>query len=104
MRRNAISDRDIAPADYVQTAPRDGSFGNAPRHTRRFGVARQKAHRDAVLASHELTGARLLGMTAVRLDAPDLGAHLTFDADVDWTGPVVDSLDDVPSLGAPTLV
>lgn len=54
--------------------------------------------------SRELTGAQLLGMTAVRLDAPDLGAHLTFDADVDWTGPVVDSLDDVPSLGAPTLV
>jgi putative hydrolase of the HAD superfamily len=54
--------------------------------------------------SLELTGAQLLGMTAVRLDAPDLGSHLTFNADHDWAGPVVDSLDDVPSLSALTLV
>ena len=45
--------------------------------------------------SLELSGARRLGMTAVRLDAPDLGTHLTFNADRDWTGPVLDSLDAV---------
>jgi putative hydrolase of the HAD superfamily len=54
--------------------------------------------------SLELTGAQLLGMTAVRLDAPDLGTHLTFNAELDWAGPVVGSLDDVPLLTALTLV
>jgi putative hydrolase of the HAD superfamily len=58
--------------------------------------------------SHELTGAQLLGMTAVRLDAPDLGDHLTFNADLGWTGPCVDSLDGIPQLvdnePVPTLV
>jgi len=46
--------------------------------------------------SHELTGARLTGMTAVRLAAPDLGRHLTFEADADWAGPVITSLAHLP--------
>src|SRR5690348_4051945 len=46
--------------------------------------------------SHELTGAQLIGMTAVRLAAPDLGGHLTFEADAGWTGPVITSLAHLP--------
>jgi putative hydrolase of the HAD superfamily len=42
--------------------------------------------------SHELTGAQLTGMTAIRLAAPDLGRHLTFEADANWDGPVITSL------------
>lgn len=36
--------------------------------------------------SRELTGATALGMTAVRLAAPDLVDHLVFNAEPDWTG------------------
>jgi putative hydrolase of the HAD superfamily len=46
--------------------------------------------------SHELSGAQLTGMTAVRLAAPDLGRHLTFDADTGWHGPVITSLAHLP--------
>jgi putative hydrolase of the HAD superfamily len=35
-------------------------------------------------------------MTAVRLAAPDLGQHLTFEADTDWDGPVITSLAHLP--------
>ncbi|GAA4695854.1 HAD family hydrolase [Phytohabitans rumicis] len=48
--------------------------------------------------SRELTGAAELGMTAVRLAAPDLAGHLVFNADVGWTGPSVASLTDVVGL------
>ena len=55
--------------------------------------------------SHELTGAAAVGMTAVRLAAPDLADHLVFDADEDFAGPSVPSLtavlellDPVPAL------
>ena len=48
--------------------------------------------------SHELTGATEVGMTAVRLTAPDLGDHLVFDADAEFTGRCVDSLTDVLDL------
>jgi putative hydrolase of the HAD superfamily len=48
--------------------------------------------------SHELTGAAELGMTAVRLAAPDLAGHLVFNADVDWTGPSVASLTELIDL------
>jgi putative hydrolase of the HAD superfamily len=46
--------------------------------------------------SHELTGAQLTGMTAVRLAAPDLGHHLTFEVDAGWSGPVITSLAHLP--------
>jgi putative hydrolase of the HAD superfamily len=36
--------------------------------------------------SRELTGASALGMTAVRLTAPDLAGHLVFNADAGWAG------------------
>jgi putative hydrolase of the HAD superfamily len=42
--------------------------------------------------SQELTGAAELGMTAIRLAAPDLAGHLVFNADVAWTGRRADSL------------
>ncbi|AGZ46260.1 HAD family hydrolase [Actinoplanes friuliensis] len=55
--------------------------------------------------SHELTGAAAVGMTPVRLAAPDLGDHLVFDADEDFAGltvpsltAVLDLLDRVPAL------
>lgn len=48
--------------------------------------------------SQELSGARDVGMTAIRLAAPDLGGHLVFHPDVDWTGPQVGSLAEIPDL------
>jgi putative hydrolase of the HAD superfamily len=42
--------------------------------------------------SRELSGARALGITAVRLAAPDLGRHLQFDADFGWRGWIAPSL------------
>lgn len=45
--------------------------------------------------SHELTGAAELGMTAVRLAAPDLSHHLVFNADSEWTGPAVTALSEL---------
>jgi putative hydrolase of the HAD superfamily len=46
----------------------------------------------------ELTGARQVGMTAVRLTAPDLGRHLTYTAEASWTGPTTDTLAGVLDL------
>jgi putative hydrolase of the HAD superfamily len=37
--------------------------------------------------SQELSGARSVGMTAVRLAAPDLAGHLKFNGEQGWTGP-----------------
>jgi len=55
--------------------------------------------------SHELTGATAVGMTAVRLAAPDLANHLVFDADEEFAGlsvpsltAVLDLLDRVPAM------
>jgi putative hydrolase of the HAD superfamily len=51
--------------------------------------------------SRELSGAEALGMTAVRLAAPDLVDHLRFDGETGWSGPDIDSLSDlVPLLSA----
>ena len=56
--------------------------------------------------SRELSGAAATGMTAVQLTAPDLGGHLAFHTEVDWTGPSIDSLAGVVSLAerVPALV
>jgi putative hydrolase of the HAD superfamily len=54
--------------------------------------------------SHELTGAAAVGMTAVRLAAPDLADHLVFDADDDFAGPSVPSLTAVLDLLNPVPV
>ncbi|MFC0004781.1 HAD family hydrolase [Micromonospora siamensis] len=48
--------------------------------------------------SRELTGAQHAGLTAVRLITPDLAGHLVFDAEPDWTGPVLHSLTEVLDL------
>ncbi|MFG1610047.1 HAD family hydrolase [Actinoplanes sp. NPDC049265] len=48
--------------------------------------------------SRELTGAAAVGMTAVRLSAPDLADHLVFDRDTSFAGPSVDSLTDLIRL------
>jgi putative hydrolase of the HAD superfamily len=42
--------------------------------------------------SRELTGAAAVGMTVVRLAAPDLAGHLVFNADTTWDGPAVPTL------------
>ncbi|HEY7273011.1 MAG TPA: HAD family hydrolase [Actinoplanes sp.] len=48
--------------------------------------------------SRELTGAAAVGMTAVRLDAPDLADHLVFDHDSAFAGRRVTTLTDVLAL------
>ncbi|WP_018254351.1 HAD family hydrolase [Salinispora mooreana] len=48
--------------------------------------------------SQELTGAERAGLHAVRLAAPDLAGHLTFNPDTGWTGPELTSLADVVDL------
>jgi putative hydrolase of the HAD superfamily len=48
--------------------------------------------------SRELSGASEVGMSAVRLAAPDLADHLTFRGDPGWSGPVVTSLTEVPAM------
>lgn len=48
--------------------------------------------------SRELTGARSLGMTAVRLAAPDVTEDQHFNGDIGWDGPSVHSLRDVLDL------
>jgi putative hydrolase of the HAD superfamily len=48
--------------------------------------------------SRELSGAAAVGMTAVRLAAPDLADHLVFDSDMEFTGPSVASLTDLLTL------
>jgi putative hydrolase of the HAD superfamily len=42
--------------------------------------------------SQELSGARSVGMTAVRLAAPDLAGHLRFNGEQTWTGRTARSL------------
>jgi putative hydrolase of the HAD superfamily len=54
--------------------------------------------------SHELTGAAAVGMTPVRLAAPDLVHHLVFDADTNFAGRRVGSLTEVVSLLDQTLI
>jgi len=46
----------------------------------------------------ELSGARRFGLTAVQLCAPDLGDHLTFHAEPDWTGARIERLTEVLDL------
>ncbi|WP_033343638.1 HAD family hydrolase [Catenuloplanes japonicus] len=48
--------------------------------------------------SRELTGAEAVGMTAVRLRAPDLAGHLTFNPDTAWSGADITGLDDTIGL------
>lgn len=52
--------------------------------------------------SRELTGARDLGMRAIRLAAADSRDHLVFDAEDGWAGPNAPSLTDAVALLART--
>jgi putative hydrolase of the HAD superfamily len=45
--------------------------------------------------SRELSGAVEVGMTAVRLAAPDLSHHLVFNPEPDWAGPAVTALSEL---------
>ena len=56
--------------------------------------------------SRELTGAAAVGMTPIRLNAPDLADHLVFDRDYGFDGPAIESLTDLLTLidRAPALV
>jgi putative hydrolase of the HAD superfamily len=58
----------------------------------RLGVAPEDCLYVGDGGGRELSGARALGMTAVRLGAPDLGGHLQFDSDTAWTGLVAPTL------------
>ena len=71
----------------------------------RLGVAPAECLYVGDGGSHELTGAAAVGMTPVRLSAPDLADHLVFDRDDDFAGlsvpsltAVLDLLDRVPAL------
>jgi putative hydrolase of the HAD superfamily len=64
----------------------------------RLGVAPHECLYIGDGGSHELTGAADLGMTAVRLAAPDLTEHLVFNADLDWPGLSVRSLTELIDL------
>lgn len=48
--------------------------------------------------SQELTGAARIGMTPVRLAAPDLAGHLTFEPEARWAGLTVATLSEVVAL------
>jgi putative hydrolase of the HAD superfamily len=65
---------------------------------RELGVAPQECLYVGDGGGHELTGADHAGMTAVRLMAPDLITHLTFNTDAHWTGPTILDLADVLDL------
>ncbi|NUT38064.1 MAG: HAD family hydrolase [Hamadaea sp.] len=52
--------------------------------------------------SRELTGASALGMSAIRLAAPDLADHLVFRSDEEFCGPVAVSLTDIATGLLPT--
>jgi putative hydrolase of the HAD superfamily len=58
----------------------------------RLGVAPSEAVYVGDGGSEELTGARAVGMSAIRLVADDASAALVYDAEQDWTGPVIHSL------------
>lgn len=66
---------------------------------RRLGVQPRECLYVGDGGSRELSGAADLGMTAVRLAAPDLADHLVYDAET-WTGPTIRSLSEVVGLVA----
>jgi putative hydrolase of the HAD superfamily len=65
---------------------------------RRLGVQARDCVYVGDGGSRELTGAAAVGMTPVRLDAPDLADHLVFDRDDAFTGPTIPSLTGLLSL------
>jgi putative hydrolase of the HAD superfamily len=65
---------------------------------RRLGVQARDCVYVGDGGSRELTGAAAVGMTPVRLDAPDLADHLVFDRDDAFTGQTIPSLTDLLTL------
>ncbi len=65
---------------------------------RRLGVQPEECLYVGDGGNHELSGADALGMTAVRLAAPDLAAHLRFNAEAEWSGPTAGSLREAVAL------
>lgn len=65
---------------------------------RQLGVPPQRCLYIGDGGSRELTGAAQVGMTAVRLTAPDLADHLVFDVDAAFAGRCINSLSEVPGL------
>jgi putative hydrolase of the HAD superfamily len=65
---------------------------------RRLGVAPEACLYVGDGGSRELTGAAAMGMTAVRLAAPDLASHLVFSFDRDFRGRSVGALTEVVDL------
>ena len=65
---------------------------------RRLGVQARDCVYVGDGGSHELTGAAAVGMTPVRLDAPDLADHLVFDRDDAFTGLTIPSLSELLTL------
>jgi putative hydrolase of the HAD superfamily len=72
----------------------------------RLGVAAQECVYVGDGGSRELSGAEAVGMTAVRLAAPDLSDHLVFDQDSEFRGRSVTSLTEILALidRSPSLV
>jgi putative hydrolase of the HAD superfamily len=64
----------------------------------RLGVPPQRCLYVGDGGGRELSGARAVGMDAVRLDAPDLVDHLRFDPEIGWSGPAIRTLAEVPAL------
>ena len=64
----------------------------------RLGVAPDQCLYIGDGGSQELTGAEAVGMTAVRLAAPDLKNHLVFDQDDTFDGQTITTLTDVLTL------
>ncbi|GGK83535.1 HAD family hydrolase [Mangrovihabitans endophyticus] len=71
----------------------------------RLGVAPEECLYVGDGGSRELTGAAAVGMTAVRLAAPDLTDHLVFNPDTEFAGPQVTALSELlPLLDGASLV
>jgi putative hydrolase of the HAD superfamily len=71
------------------TKPHPALFQTA---CRRLGVAPEQCLYVGDGGGRELSGAQSVGMTAVRLAAPDLAGHLVFDSEPNWAGASVTCL------------
>lgn len=69
--------------------------------SRQLGVSPEQCLYIGDGGGRELSGARRTGMTAVRLAAPDLVEHLSFDQEPGWDGPTVVDLREVLGLAIP---
>ncbi|HEY2791976.1 MAG TPA: HAD family hydrolase [Micromonosporaceae bacterium] len=93
---------DLAVAEHIEASVFSIEAGCRKPSPRIYEIACRRLGVDPVDClyigdggSQELSGADAVGMTAVRLTAPDLGGHLVFDSDDGWSGKRIDSLTDV---------